>query len=201
MASDGRRASETGGGMGVVNLCACGCGQPAGRRYISGHHSRKYWRCTVPGCASPHWGKGLCREHLKETTRVACAGCGRLHDPRSALCLSCGHSGPLHWAWRGTDLRELFWSQVDQSAGFDGCWIWRGDPWFGYGRFRAEGKYWLAHRYAFRLEHGSLPAHIDLHHRCRTPLCVNTNHLVFMTRSAHSRKHALEQHHGGIGYH
>lgn len=65
-----------------------------------------------------------------------------------------------------------------------GCWIWLG--WLsadGYGVF----SYWdqdrgkilsvRAHRFSYKLSHGSLPKGRCICHRCDTPLCVNPDHL------------------------
>lgn len=46
----------------------------------------------------------------------------------------------------------------------------------GYGTLAVAGKSWLAHRYAWYLTHGAVPA--LLRHSCDTPGCVNPRHLL-----------------------
>lgn len=79
-----------------------------------------------------------------------------------------------------TDI-ERFWSKVDRSPGFGpegDCWRWTGSHfWDGYGRFTFEGEAFRAHRFAYELEHGPLPAGIVVRHRCDNPGCVRPDHL------------------------
>lgn len=39
----------------------------------------------------------------------------------------------------------------------------------------------LAHRYAYRLWVGEIPDGMEVHHRCRNPLCVRPDHLEIVT--------------------
>jgi hypothetical protein len=61
-----------------------------------------------------------------------------------------------------------------------GCWLWLGHPSnSGYGRIlvtHRPRKFLQAHRASFLLHHGWLPTG-DIDHACRTPLCVNPDHL------------------------
>jgi hypothetical protein len=62
----------------------------------------------------------------------------------------------------------------------NGCVLFTGaiDPSsMGYGRFREDADtVWLAHRYAWKLQHGTVPALIR-HEVCNTPSCCNTSHM------------------------
>ena len=63
-----------------------------------------------------------------------------------------------------------------------GCWEWqaalnRG----GYGVFSANGKYTLAHRFAYERWVGSIPDGLVLDHLCRNRSCVNPHHLEPVT--------------------
>lgn len=69
---------------------------------------------------------------------------------------------------------DNFWDFVhkDQS----GCWLWkRGKTSKGYGSLRAQGKFWLAHRYAFYIKNGFNAKFAC--HKCNVPACCNPDHL------------------------
>ena len=62
------------------------------------------------------------------------------------------------------------------------CWLWLGKPKeSGYGRFHFAGRTEYAHRASYRLFVGPIPAGLTLDHLCRTPLCVNPDHLEAVT--------------------
>lgn len=61
------------------------------------------------------------------------------------------------------------------------CWSWAGrrDP-HGYGKFQLTGVYRgpvFAHRVAFVLANGEIPAGLVVDHLCRNTSCVNPSHL------------------------
>lgn len=63
----------------------------------------------------------------------------------------------------------------------DGCWTWMGAKTSkGYGRFHLDGNK-HAHRVAFEIYKGEIPAGLVLDHLCRTPSCVNPDHLEPVT--------------------
>jgi hypothetical protein len=84
-----------------------------------------------------------------------------------------------------------FWSKVQPS---DGCWLWTGATFRnGYGMFNA-GR-WLngrqdtryAHRVAYQLTTGSIPAGLVVMHVCDTPACVRASHLSLGTQADNNR--------------
>ncbi len=63
-----------------------------------------------------------------------------------------------------------------------GCWLWTAcQNNKGYGSIRINGKMMLAHRFSYEIHRGSIPEKLSLDHLCRTPLCVNPNHLEIVT--------------------
>lgn len=71
-----------------------------------------------------------------------------------------------------------------------GCYLWTGAvSSFGYGQFNVEGRTCSAHRVAWLLEHGPIPADVEPDHRCRNRACVNTGHMQLVT-------HAVNMHRG-----
>ncbi len=70
---------------------------------------------------------------------------------------------------------QRFCSQVEFT---EDCWLWRG--WIehhGYGRFRADGKRYYAHRWAYEAMVGPIPDGLTLDHLCRNRACVKPDHL------------------------
>lgn len=70
----------------------------------------------------------------------------------------------------------------------DGCWLWEGvtggsKSTYGYFRpgTRSSDKKILAHRYAYMIWIGDIPDGMEVHHLCRTPLCVRPSHLLIVT--------------------
>jgi hypothetical protein len=74
-----------------------------------------------------------------------------------------------------------FWTKVDRRGAAD-CWPWVGPRLeSGYGRTRAAGRQLVAHRVAYMLEVGPIPAGLVLDHLCRNRACVNPAHLEPVT--------------------
>lgn len=77
-----------------------------------------------------------------------------------------------------------FWSNVDTSGE---CWIWKGTlTQSGYGRFSFKNHTFRAHRVAWELKHGPIPAGMVVCHNCPggdTRACVNDAHLFLGTQA------------------
>lgn len=85
----------------------------------------------------------------------------------------------------------LFWSRVTPEPN-TGCWLWGGglsDRRYGVVASRPGGKMvrTLAHRIAWVLERGPLPAGADLLHSCDVTWCVNPSHLRVGTQADNNR--------------
>jgi hypothetical protein len=85
---------------------------------------------------------------------------------------------------------ERFWSKVDRSQlSPGGCWEWTAStsP-KGYGKFSATSRRWdPAHRWAWALAVGPIPAGSVVRHRCDTRRCCNPAHLQLGTPGDNNR--------------
>jgi hypothetical protein len=81
---------------------------------------------------------------------------------------------------KGQLAEERFWDRVHAEPN-SGCWLWVGFVTRkGYGTF-SEGKNYRAHRWAYEHYAGDIPEGMDLDHTCKTPECVNPDHLQVCT--------------------
>ena len=82
---------------------------------------------------------------------------------------------------------ERFWEKVDRSGGPNACWKWTaGTDGNGYGQFYpTRDKVVPAHRFAYELMIGPIPAGLELDHvkarGCTSKRCVNPAHLEPVT--------------------
>jgi hypothetical protein len=115
-----------------------------------------------------------------------CVHCGKefvvfASDARLSPCLFC--TAACHYAHQRATRAERFWAKVDRSGD---CWVWTGrrDP-QGYGRTGLSGNSSeRAHRLAWKLTHGDIPAGLWVLHRCDNPPCVRPDHLFLGDNAA-----------------
>lgn len=83
-------------------------------------------------------------------------------------------------------IADRFWPKVEKT---DACWLWKGakTP-FGHGRFNVDRRARPAHRVAYELVVGPIPAGLEIDHLCRTPSCVNPAHLEPVTSAENTRR-------------
>lgn len=87
-----------------------------------------------------------------------------------------------------------------QPEPMSGCWLWTGAiDYDGYGAFTSatfrNGKYVQvrAHRFAYETFRGVIPDGLVIDHLCRTPGCVNPDHLEPVTQAENHRRGLLSE--------
>lgn len=98
--------------------------------------------------------------------------------------------------------RALFFRHVGELVAGH-CWLWTGATLpQGYGQFRLDGKGTTAHRAAWTLFRGPIPAGYQVDHLCRVKACVNPDHLEPVTQAENLRRQAAAVTHcpRGHGY-
>jgi hypothetical protein len=90
---------------------------------------------------------------------------------------------------------ERFERFVDRTAG---CWLWTGmtgGTKGEYGYFRATTRATdpkvLAHRFAYELWVGPIPAGLEIDHLCKRRLCVRPDHLEAVTPAVNQQRNRL----------
>lgn len=115
--------------------------------------------CSFDGCEKPRYAYGLCHSHNRQR--------------RDGVPLT-----PLRRHVRDLADRFLLYTEARGD-----CLIWIGPlNATGYGVTRRDGKMRLAHRVAYELAYGPVPAGQVVDHRCHTPACVRSVHLQAVTQ-------------------
>lgn len=96
-----------------------------------------------------------------------------------------------------TPLAERLWARVNKlgpipAAMTNRCWEWLGAcTAAGYGRIYSgdrPGHIIGAHRAAYIVAHGEIPAGLEIDHRCHNRKCVRPSHLEAVTRSVNIKR-------------
>lgn len=86
---------------------------------------------------------------------------------------------------------RTFWARVAIDGPHE-CWAWQaGKDTRGYGKVRWNGESQLAHRVAYELTFGAIPAGANVLQDCRNPACCNPAHLRIGTMSPRRKQRAL----------
>lgn len=88
---------------------------------------------------------------------------------------------------------ERFWSKIDKDPG---CWLWTGGvTGRGYGSWRdPDRQSHAAHRLAYELLVGPIPAGLTIDHLCRVKICVNPAHMELVTPGENIRRARQQTH-------
>lgn len=105
----------------------------------------------------------------------------RKPGPMVTICEVCSaayypyHKGQLGCSSQ-CSLTIIFWKHTEKT---ETCWLWRGNKipeGYGYIGTRDHG-HASAHRFSYELHKGAIPDGLVIDHLCRTPACVNPDHL------------------------
>lgn len=111
--------------------------------------------CSIEDCERPSRKRGWCQTHY-----------GRWREHGDPL-----HGGPIV---RSLPPLERFLARLDVGD----CWLWTGSlDRDGYGRFHADGRGHLAHRWIYQELVRHLAEDETLDHLCRVRHCCNPDHL------------------------
>jgi HNH endonuclease len=122
--------------------------------------------CSVAGCGAPGTRKGLCNKHRQRVARHGTIDRPPLRDPALRFWPKVDKHGPI----------------PEHRPDLGPCWVWTATTnKKGYGRFNIGGKLHQAHRVAYELLIGPVPAGLLPDHLCRNSSCVNPAHLEIVT--------------------
>ncbi len=114
----------------------------------------------------------------------ACIECGMEFQQTATTQKFCSTACKLH-------------NKTDKTPGHgpDGdCWIWTGSGEV-YGKLKSNGATEAAHRIAYKIHIGRIPANKFVLHTCDIPRCVNPQHLFVGTHQDNMRDRSKKERH------
>jgi hypothetical protein len=118
-------------------------------------------QCLIEGCGRDSDAKGMCKKHYARFRNG-----GDPHVPSR----------------KEMSLEDRFREKLSSKNPITSCIEWMGSRNAqGYGLLGREGKLVRAHRLAYELKHGPIPAGLDVLHECDNPPCCNEEHLFLGT--------------------
>lgn len=134
--------------------------------------------CTVDGCAKPIQARDLCPMHYQRQ---------RIH----------GSVDHIKHKETPTEMATRFWEKVKRTPT---CWLWQASTnQLGYGTFSYQGRDLRAHRVAYELRVGRIPAGKVIDHACHTPGCVRPDHLRVATAKQNAENRSGANRNGATG--
>lgn len=127
--------------------------------------------CIVEGCdiVAKYKHSGMCSKHAMRVAR---------HGDPNIVKGPGGDKDPID--------RFTAKIQIDFETG---CWIWTGGKLHGYASFSlGRGRTVSGHRWSYKTFVGPIPEGLTLDHLCRTPACVNPDHLEPVTMGENTRR-------------
>lgn len=160
----------------AVTLRCDWCGKPFP---VCPAHARKRRFCSPS-----------CRGARKQSEHLTCDTCGaRFRPPPSKRARGARYCSRVCSAADKKPLADRLWPKVRKG---DGCWEFIGHrDAHGYGRVaigtgERRGLSLLAHRVAWELTNGPIPADRHVLHRCDNPPCVRPDHLFLGDQRANN---------------
>lgn len=136
--------------------------------------------CSIEGCEKVATARGWCVMHYHRWRR---------HGTTDRMS---SHGG----GYRRGDISTWFMKNVEITRA--GCWLWKKyRDRNGYGRVQVDHKNKWVHRFSYEHFVGPIPEGLQIDHLCRTPLCINPEHLEAVTPLENTRRgrgHGKETH-------
>ena len=124
--------------------------------------------CTMDDCEKPSVGRGWGWMHWRRWRRHGNAS----YDPPTRRPAA-----------------ERFWQRVDKTSSASGCWLWMGYPYF-----TTNGVQRGAHIWAYEDTGATIPPTYEVIRTCRSPLCVNPDHLECLPNGERTRRNLTKTH-------